>query len=826
MKYRIGLWLFHALLFVAAMSQPALAADELHLLPENIVLSGPEGRCQLIVEQSHNGLFVGQIADGIEWSSSDEKVVRIENGVAIPVGNGSASVLARVGDHEATAQISVQRMDEPFTWSFRNHVESVMSKSGCNMGACHGAFAGKKGFKLSLRGFDAEADYDFLTRQARGRRVVLNDPGRSLLLTKPTGAIPHKGGVRFEVNSPEYRVIADWIAAGAPAPQPDDPQIKKLAILPAKVKLQAGAKQQFVVLATFSDGHVEEVTRWVKFASNNESVASIDNLGLATVTGSGESAISAWYLSQNVVAAVSVPYPGEHSADVFTAAPRHNFIDEHSLAKLESLNLPPSPPAADHEFVRRAYLDTIGVLPTPEETTAFVLDVSPGKRDRLVDALLARPEFVDYWAHRWADLLLASGERLRPKALETYYGWIRKNVEQNTPWDRFVYQLVTASGNTYENGAVNFYALHQDPTTVAETVSAAFLGMTINCAKCHNHPLEKWTNDQYFAFANHFSRVSSKGWGGNYQTGDGNRTVFAEQHGELIQPAKNKPQPPTPLDGEPMALDDPADRRIHLANWLVAPDNPYFTRAVVNRVWANYFGVGLVEAVDDLRLTNPASNEELFDAATQYLIDNKYDLKALMRAILTSATYQRSSLTLPSNVTDTRFYSHYYPKRMTAEVLIDGLSQVTQVPTQFKVRYGDADLKDQPLGKRAMELPDVDAASYFLKSFGRPARQITCECERTNTPTMVQVLHISNGDTLNNKLTKDDNRLSKHLSAGLTDDQIMDDLYLAALSRRPTDEERVQLNAAIAAAGPDGRRAVWEDVYWGVLSSKEFLFNH
>jgi hypothetical protein len=320
--------------------------------------------------------------------------------------------------------------------------------------------------------------------------------------------------------------------------------------------------------------------------------------------------------------------------------------------------------------------------------------------------------------------------------------------------------------------------------------------------------------------------VSSKGWGGNYQTGDGNRTVFAEQHGELIQPAKNKPQPPTPLDGEPMALDDPADRRIHLANWLVAPDNPYFTRAVVNRVWANYFGVGLVEAVDDLRLTNPASNEELFDAATQYLIDNKYDLKALMRAILTSATYQRSSLTLPSNVTDTRFYSHYYPKRMTAEVLIDGLSQVTQVPTQFKVRYGDADLKDQPLGKRAMELPDVDAASYFLKSFGRPARQITCECERTNTPTMVQVLHISNGDTLNNKLTKDDNRLSKHLSAGLTDDQIMDDLYLAALSRRPTDEERVQLNAAIAAAGPDGRRAVWEDVYWGVLSSKEFLFNH
>jgi hypothetical protein len=810
----------------APAANPARVADALELLPVSIVLTGPAASQRLVVEQMLAGRRVGQLTEGVSLTSSNEQVVRIEGGVAVPVGNGTAEIVATAGNRRASSDVAVVEMERPFVWSFRNHVESVLSKTGCNSGACHGAFAGKKGFKLSLRGFDALADYSTLTRQARARRVVLNDPGRSLLLTKPSGLIPHKGGIRFAVDSPEYRVISEWIAAGAPAPRPDDARIVRLELLPEKSRLAPGLRQQLIVRAHFSDGHSEDVTRWAKYTSTNESVATVDGDGLVTVVGSGEAVASAWYLSLNVIGTLSVPYPAAIPSEVFARAPRRNFIDELSLEKLESLNLPPSAPASDHEFVRRAHLDTLGILPTADEVRAFLADPAPDKRDRLIESLLARPEFIDYWTYRWCDLLLASGQRLRPEALAAYYKWIREQVEQNTPWDKFVAALVTSSGSTLENGATNFYALHQDATEMSETVSAAFLGMTINCARCHNHPLEKWTNDQYFAMANLFARVQGKGWGGGGGTGD--RTVFAGSEGELIQPSKGRPQPPTPLDGQPLSLDDPADRRVHLAHWLTAPENPYFTRAITNRVWANFFGVGLVEKVDDLRLTNPASNDELLAASAKYLADNHFDLKALMRAILQSATYQRSSEPLPENKQDERFYSRYYPKRLKAEVLIDALAQVTAVPTQFQVRTGGnvKDVQDLPLGKRAMQQIDVDANGYFFKSFGRPARQNTCECERSSQPTMVQVLNISNGDTLNNKLEAMDNHIEKLLAAGATDEAILEDLFLSALCRLPTPEEKLRLLATIAESGEPNHRLLLEDLYWGVLSSKEFLFNH
>jgi len=810
----------------APAANPAPAADALELLPVSIVLTGPATSQRLVLEKVQGSHRVGQLTEGVSLTSSNEQVVRIEGGVVLPVGNGTAEIVATAGALRASSDVTVVEMDRPFVWSFRNHVESVLSKSGCNSGACHGAFAGKKGFKLSLRGFDALADYSTLTRQARARRVVLNDPGRSLLLTKPTGLIPHKGGIRFAVDSPEYRVISEWIAAGAPAPRADDPRVVRLELLPEKSRLAPGARQQLIVRAHFNDGHAEDVTRWAKFTSTNESVATVDGDGLVTVVGSGEAVASAWYLSLNTIATLSVPYPAAIPSEVFAQAPRRNFIDELSLAKLESLNLPPSPPANDHEFVRRAFLDTLGMLPTADEVRSFLADPGADKRDRLIESLLARPEFVDYWTYRWCDLLLASGARLRPEALEAYYKWIRAQVEQNTPWDKFVEAVVTSSGSTVENGATNFYALHQDATEISETVSAAFLGMTINCARCHNHPLEKWTNDQYFAMANLFARVQGKGWGGGGGTGD--RTVFAGSDGELIQPSKGRPQPPAPLDGQPLSLDDPADRRVHLAHWLTAPENPYFTRAITNRVWANFFGVGLVEKVDDLRLTNPASNEELLAASAKYLADNHFDLKALMRAILQSATYQRASEPLPENKQDERFYSRYYPKRLKAEVLIDALSQVTAVPTQFQIRTGGnvKDLRDLPLGKRAMEQVDIDANGYFFKSFGRPARQITCECERSSQPTMVQVLNISNGDTLNQKLEAKDNRIDKLLAAGASDEAVIDDLYLSALSRPPTADEKLRLLGTFAESAEPNHRLLLEDLYWGVLSSKEFLFNH
>lgn len=806
----------------------AAADRRLALLPEAIALSSVEARQALVVQWQEGGHFQEQAAGAdVKFASSNDKVVKVAAGVAIPVGNGQATITASVGEQRATATVVITNFDQPFAWSFRNHVESVLSKQGCNAGACHGARAGQKGFRLTLFGFDVDADYTYLTRQAVGRRIVPTDPGRSLILTKPTGLLPHKGGVRLEVGSPEYRVLSEWIASGVPGPKADDPQIVRVEVLP-KYSLQSlGKTQQLVVLAHFSDGHVEDATRWAKYTSVQGTVAGVDERGKVTIIGAGEAAIKVWYLNHNAMAFLTVPYPNEVRPVVFAQALRRNFIDEQVLAKLQALRVPPSPRASDAEFLRRAYLDTIGTLPTADEAREFLADTSTDKRDRLIDALLSRPEFIDYWTYRWSDLLLLSGERLRPKAIETYYAWIRERVAANQPWDQFVKELVTASGSTHENGSANFYALHQDPEGMAETVAQAFMGLSINCAKCHNHPLEKWTNDQYYSFANMFSRVRAKGWGGDFRNGDGNRVVYTDTQGELIQPSRGTPQPPAPLDAPPLAFEATADRRLAVADWLASPDNPYFTRAIVNRVWANFFGVGLVEAVDDLRLTNPASNEELLNAASRHLIANKYDLKELMRTILQSETYQRSSQPLPENRADERFYSRYYPKRLKAEVLLDAISQVTAVPTDFQAGTPDSRKPGAKLPKikRALNLPDAFVESYFLNAFGKPDRLITCECERSNEPSMTQVLHLYNGDTVNQKLAKAGSAAEKALSD--TDNtQVVETLYLAALSRLPSDREKGPLLEALAST-PDGeRRQAIEDLYWSVLTSREFLFNH
>lgn len=802
------------------------AADSVTLLPVEVVLTGHESRQQLLVTKTDGKQVVGQVTDELAWSSSNEKVAKVEKGIVVPVGNGQATIAVKVGNETATAQVRVEKFDEPFVWSFRNHVQSVLSKAGCNMGACHGAAAGKGGFKLSLRGYDPDTDFRTLTRQARGRRIVPSDPGRSLLLTKPSGAIPHKGGLRFDIDSLEYRVIAEWIASGQPGPRDDDPRLQRLEILPESARLSKGAAQQLVVRAHFTDGHVEDVTRWAKFSSANATVAAVTDQGLVTITGHGEGAVSAWYLSQNVIATVSSPYPTQVDSSLYAKAERANFIDELTLSKLQALNISPSPRCSDGEFLRRAFLDTIGVLPTVEETRAFLADIAPDKRAKLVEHLLTRPEFVDYWSYKWSDLLLLSGERLRPQALKTFYGWIRQHVEANTPWDQFVREIVLAKGSTVENGAANFYSLHQDPLDMAETTSMAFLGMSINCSRCHDHPLEKWTNNDYYGFASLFARVRGKGWGGDFRSGDGHRVIFVDDEGELIQPRTGQPQPPRPLDGETLSMNATVDRREALASWLTSPNNPYFSKSIVNRVWANFFGVGLVEKVDDLRLTNPASNPELLTALAAFLSekskvggdahDRAYDLKKLMRLILNSETYQRSSQIVAGNEPDERFYSRYYPKRLKAEVLLDIMSQVTGSPTSFK---------DFPAGTRAMQLPDANVASDFLKTFGRPERIITCECERSDEPSMTQVLHILNGDTLVQKLESKSNHLEGFLTANTPTEQIIENIYLAALCRFPTDAERTGLLNVVAAASSNERRQALEDLYWSVLSSKEFLFN-
>ncbi|HUY31287.1 MAG TPA: DUF1553 domain-containing protein [Pirellulales bacterium] len=795
----------------AGLASHSRADDVLVLLPAEIKLSGAEARQKLLVEQLRDGHFVGQLTEGVSFESSNPAVVAVEEGEARPKANGQATITAKAGDRSATATVAVDGLEKPFRWSFRNHVESVLAKSGCNSGACHGAQAGKNGFKLSLRGYDPLGDFQTITRQARGRRLVPSDPGRSLILTKPSGGVPHKGGLRFRPGSLDYRVIADWIAAGTPGPRDDDPRLARLEILPAATVLKPGMTQQLIVVGRFDDGHAEDVTRWAKYTSTHESVAQVDEQGQVRVMGYGEGAITAWYLSRVVIATVSSPFAAAVPPEVFAQAERRNFIDELVLTKLAGLNIPPSPQSDDAEFLRRTFIDTIGVLPTADEARAFLADPSADKRDKLIESLLARGEFVDYWAYQWSDLLLVNSERLRPAAMWAYYSWIRNQVEANTPWDEFARRVVTATGSTLENGAANFFVLHQDPPEMSETTTVAFLGMSINCARCHNHPLEKWTNDQYYAMANLYARVRLK-----TAPGDGNTVVFAAAEGDLVQPLTGKPRPPTPLDGEPLPSASPLDRREHLARWLTSPDNPYFARAITNRVWANFMDVGLVEMVDDMRLTNPASNERLLDALARFLIDNRFDLKALMRAILQSKTYQRSSRPLPENKADTRFYSRYYPRRMMAEVLLDAMSQAVGAPTAFA---------EYPAGWRALQLPDSNVNSYFLKTFGRPDRVVTCECERADEPTMVQVLHISNGNSLNDKLQAAGNRLDALLAAGATDAAIVEEAYLSALSRFPADAETAQLLAVLAEAGQGKRQAV-EDLYWSILSSKEFLFNH
>ncbi len=714
--------------------------------------------------------------------------------------------------------------------SFNLDVIPILSKAGCNGGGCHGALAGKGGFRLSLFGYDPPSDYLTITRDARGRRIDLAEPGASLLLTKPTTAVAHKGGKRLDLEGDDYNLLATWIAAGCPGPKQDVKTLAGIELEPAEAVGKQGDRVSFRVTARYSDGSTRDVTRWAKFTSTDATVATVSGDGEAELIGHGAGAVTAWFSSQIAVARVIAPFEHDLPPAVFTEAPRANLIDDHVLRQLGQLRLEPSPACDDGTFLRRAFLDTIGRLPTVEEVRHYLADTAPQKRQRLVDLLLARPEFVDYWTYRWSDVFLVTGRKLRPAAVQAYASWIRDRVAENTPWDEMVRQVVTATGSSTENGATNFFSVHQDPETMAENTSQAFLSLSINCAKCHNHPLEKWTNDQYYAFANLFARVRAKGWGGDARNGDGKRTVFVAARGDLLQPRTGKPQPPAALDGEPLDPAAPDDRRHALAAWLTDPANPYFTRSIVNRVWANFFGIGLVNPVDDLRASNPASNEPLLAALCDFTIEHHYDLKALMRLILLSETYRRSSVPLPTNQADTRWFARTYPKRLMAEVLADAISDVTGVRdsyTEIVLADGSTQkVENYAAGTRALELADSAVKNYFLKTFGRNAREITCECERSNQPSLVQVLHLANGSTINDKLAAKQGWVTQLLATEPEPATIVEEAWLRTLSRPPREEEKKQFVEMLTAAEPEQRRELVEDMYWSLLSSREFLFRH
>ncbi|WP_345682700.1 DUF1549 domain-containing protein [Novipirellula caenicola] len=821
----------HLLLLAAVVSQIAMAADEIAVLPKSFTLSSSEGRQQLmVVQRSDSNPFPAAIIDDhVQWTSGDPEVVAIKNNVAVATGNGSTTITARVGDAVSTTEVTVDGFDDPHQWSFRNDVQSVLSRLGCNTGACHGALAGKGGFRLSLRGYDSQSDFLSITREAKGRRVELSDPGRSLLIAKPSGALPHKGGLRIDTESRDYRVLSSWIAAGAAGPREDDPRLESISVTPAASMLQPGDRTRVLVNAHYDDGRVVDVTHWAVFSATDEAIVTVDESGIVDVVGCGEAAVLVWFGSKVALARMTVPYPYEVADEVYVTSQRRNFIDDLNLAQLKTLNLRPSPRCDDETFLRRATLDSIGRLPSLAEREIFLADPDIERRDRLIERLLSSDDYVDYWTYRWCDILLVNGTRLRPIAVKTYYQWIRDQVQQNKPWDQMVREILTASGLSNENGATNFYALHQTPEEMTENACQAFMGLSIGCAKCHNHPLEKWSNDQYYAMANLFARVRAKGWGGDSRNGDGVRTLYVATSGDLIQPNRGKPQQPAPLDAAPLEFDDPSDRRIVLADWMTDPANPYFARSITNRVWANFFGRGLVEQVDDLRLSNPASNEPLLAATAQYVIDADFDLKKLMRLIMQSETYQRSSIPLAENELEQKYLSRYYPRRLMAEVMLDAIDQTLQTASNFdQVAFPGADKQKTdfyPAGTKAIELYDSAVASYFLDTFGRNPREITCECERSDGQSMVQVLHLSNGETLNPKLADANNRIAKMIAGGKSPSEMIDTLFVAALSRSPSDQERERVLSVVAEYGDDLSTAM-QDVAWSVLTSTEFTFNH
>ena len=697
----------------------------------------------------------------------------------------------------------------PDSPSFRNDVLPILSKAGCNSGPCHGALAGKNGFRLSLRGYDPVTDYFSLTREALGRRLVKMAPARSLILLKPTLTLPHGGGKRFDVDSPEYRVIADWIAAGAPAPKPGEPAIETIEVHPEKIVLQQpGDTVRISVRARFSDGSIREVTRQTKFSSTNEGVVEVGDRGLATAKGHGEGAVSVWYSSKVAFSRVTVPHERQLGPELFGQAPRNNWVDDLVLAKLGELRIPPSPLCDDNTFIRRVYLDTLGVLPNRQDLSRFLGDTRSDRRARLIDSVLDRPEYVDYWAYKWSDLLLVSSRKLEQAAMWSYYHWIRNGVAENRPWDRFIEELVTATGSNLENGAVNYWLIHQQPQEITENLSQAFLGISLTCARCHNHPLEKWTQDQYYGMANLVSRVRLKDG-----QAAGEVTLVPRPVGEVSHPRLGRPMPPQPLDGEALALDDPADRRRHLARWLVGSE--HFARSLVNRVWAHFFGRGVVDPEDDLRATNPASNEALLSALTRNFMDHGHDVKRLIRTILNSATYQLSSTGVPANRDDEEYFSHHRSRRLPAEVVLDAMSQVTEVPEDFK---------GYPLGTRALQLPETQVESYFLDSFGRPPRLTSGADERKGDANVAQVLHLINGGTLNRKLRAEGGAVDRLLELELSAPELVERVYESALSRRPSRPEVDRLVAALDLE--QASREGVEDLFWAVLTSKEFLFTH
>jgi hypothetical protein len=785
-------------------------ATRLEVFPATVHLQGPEAAQRLVAVASFADGSSRDVSAQVRIESAEPWVVQVDElGHLRPVGDGFGAVIVRYDTLEQSIAVEVRKARAPRMVSFKNEVVPALTKLGCNQGACHGSQHGKGGFKLSLLGFEPAPDHTAIVKSAEGRRVTPFDPEESLLLLKPTLSVAHGGGRKLDAAGPEYALLRLWLEQGTPAPVAEEPTVKALSVLPSERVCEPDQEQRLVVLATLTDGSVRDVTPHTKFDSLNEAVAKVDPTGLARTVGQGETNLLARYQGHAALSRVTVPYAQRVSFDF---SPR-TVLDEKAASKWRELGLAPSPLCTDAEFLRRAMLDTIGTTPTRTEVEEFLADVDPEKRLKMIDRLLDRREYVDFWALKWGDILRVNSDKLGKQGMLAFNLWLRGAFRENRSVDRMVDELVTAQGSIFTNGPANYFRVATSPDDLAETTAQVFMGVRLQCAKCHHHPFESYGQDDYYGLAAYFARVRTKG-SQEFGLFGGEQVVFVAKAGEVNQPRSGKKMAPRPLNDEP--ADDPVDRRRALARWLTTKSNPWLAKNVANRYWGYLMGKGLVNPIDDLRETNPASNPELLDALAAEFVKGGFDLKKLLRLILNSRVYQLSALPTPDNRLDTSFFTHYTLKRLTAEQLLDAINLATGTSEKFAL---------QPAGTRAIALPDTNYPSYFLDTFGRPFRAQACECERSSDPNLSQALHLMNGDLVNRKVSDTSGLLHRMLrDPKLTDETLVQTLYVQTFNRPATADELVAAKGLIAAA--PSRAIGATDLFWGLLNSKEFLFNH
>jgi hypothetical protein len=794
----------------SAAAEP-MVMDAIQIEPSSVVLDHARARVKMVVtgvQGSHQRDVSGQAT----WELASEGIVGRDGLELAPLAEGKTELVARVGSAEARILVEVRGLGEPRSVSFDNEVQPILSKLSCNSGGCHGKSGGQNGFRLSLLAYKPEADYAAIVKEGRGRRIFPASPAHSLLLRKATGELPHGGGKRMTRGDHDHQLIADWIRQGMPH-QPDDPKVVKIAVFPDARVMTKRSSQELRVVATYSDGRQADVTRQVQFQSNDEAVAKVnDGSKVMTLDQSGEAAIMARYMGQVAVYRASVPV-GKTLPDKieFTAA---NPIDELTAKKWKDLGLVPSRRTTDAEFARRLYIDMVGRLPLPVEVTSFVTSTDPDKRNLLIDQLLDSRGFAAHFAMKWGAVLQnkRAGRADYAPGTHAMSLWLKDAFHRDMPYDQFVRAILTATGTPTDNPPVTWYRQVRSPQQNVDNVSQLFLGTRIQCAQCHHHPFEKWSQDDYFSLAAFFARVGRKPFE-NSDVGEPTEAVFVARSGKVTHPLTEVVMKPAGLDGPKLDIPAGDDPRRQLADWMIDPANPFFARALANRVWGHFFKRGIVEPIDDMRVTNPPTNPELLDWLAADVREHGWSLKHMVRTIVRSSTYQLASEPNEFNKQDSQNFARFYPRRLPAEVLLDAIDVVTQARTAF----------DFPEEMRAVDLPDEQINSYFLDIFGRPQRQSSCECERTTDANLSQSLHLLNSPEIQAKLTADSSQASKLAADPRPDEEKVRELYLMFFSRLPTAEE-AKVAGDYLSQRSDKKQA-YQNLLWALINTKEFQFN-